>query len=170
MSEGPRRGGPSPGFAVWELGPGAGAGRVHTVTGGPVYPGIRRPDKGRGKRVPQGLLTGGAIWPRTFPPPSLGPRHPSSSGPTQASATPGGAGRWPQRTLLKSAHLLFSDGAATTEPGARAVRLRWAGTNRTRQWLSQHDVISAAHASKPSAANPEDLCPAASYWESLKSG
>lgn len=123
--------GPSPGFAVRELGPDAGAGPGrHRLPAALFTPEYDAQTKGEGRGVPQGLHRRG-YSPEGLgtspPPPAPGPRHPSSSGPTQASATPGGAGRWPQRTLVNLPICYSLDGAATTEPGARAAGLAGAG-------------------------------------------
>lgn len=121
MSAGRRRGGVDwPGFAVWELGPGAGAGPGRTPpTSGPVYPGADAQTKER-KGVPQALQARG-YSPERFPTPR------SASGPTQASAAPGGAGRWPQRATPQPAHLLFSGWGGDHRAGSQGCGPRWGG-------------------------------------------
>ena len=108
-----------------------GRGREDTAYPRPCLPRNMTPRQREREEGSRRDFTGVAIAPRGWehlpPPPAPGPRHPSSSGPTQASATPGGAGRWPQRTLVNLPICYSLDGAATTEPGARAAGLAGAG-------------------------------------------
>ncbi|CAI9158706.1 unnamed protein product [Rangifer tarandus platyrhynchus] len=115
-------------------------------------------------------FTGVAIAPRGrehLPPPFAGSCHPSSSGPTQASATTGGAGRRPQRTLLSLPICYSLDGAATTEPGAWAAGRAGAGHKQDRG--QQGRYFCRISAGKPSTVDPEDL-PCGSRLGIFKSG
>lgn len=164
--------GPSPGFAVRELGPDAGAGPGrHRLPAALFTPEYDAQTKGEGRGVPQGLHR------RGYSPEGLGTSPPPPP-PVRVTRLPLvlpkplrhpaglAVGRSARSSTCPFVILWMGRRPPSREPGLRASLGR--GTNRTRAAVgASRDVTSAALAPAKQVTGTRKTCPAARDWEFL---